>query len=857
MAAAFLLFFLLLPSARAVTLTIGVVNSSTSPCAFLLNESFDAPGAVLNFVPVNVSEVKDLSSELAQLRRIADLNLQAVLAEAELSQTRLFSELQLPHLMVPMALLPQHSLTPFGFIVRFLPDYQDEALLALLQNVKAYKKVFLLYSNSSEQYLEDMLRSFNNIEITGLSIGSNFSEDALLIQLMRTESMIEGLDQSELVFIPLILSPDFDNAVPNLLKAAMTAGLMNKNQLWIFPEFHLDPNFLLPYRFTNTRLVTFQMAELGSSRTFEGAIRVACSKAVRHLVKAAKSNNRNLTAAVIDLQNELVRSQVHFIGPTKKVAGALEHLGTWERTSENATTIMLDDRLSRKVVIRVGVVLKIPYYFYDLSGEIVGYSVDLFQAVAKPLHATIKWVVVTNPDEGVKNASTGEWSGLMGMLVRGEIDVIGQPIILNEDRRKVATVQTLLTSGVVNVRRTPKRRIEWFFHINPFSILSWIMLGIVLVLNSAFFYLMDILSPNGHGRVVMVRDDMGRLVPRLPRKRCGCCEQGLSFLEVLFYIFTTVIIAKLDLQPRRFSARIYMLFLWFFGFCLVTLYTGNLTGFLLQNSRRDPFAEVHLKRFENIVDIFWENTDDLFSRIINSSNAQTALVRDFALKQTSRSLLEPNFTTALERMRADDTQQLITQSVLAKYYQSRYCDLISGPHKLIVDKMGLVYLENRTLSERLKVSFKHLKKSSQFARLEATYFGFSTCQKSQRVIDEFDLCGIFCLLVGGILLGFFFSLCEWLQPCLRNNYAQLKLPKLLSGRTYQAQVIRIEEKGVWVKINKRPHKYFLQNTQLHREYNKSLTAKQLRIKMGDFFNVKYFGNDPVTKTKRFMKEDAL
>ena len=129
-----------------------------------------------------------------------------------------------------------------------------------------------------------------------------------------------------------------------------------------------------------------------------------------------------------------------------------------------------------------------------------GYCIDLLKMLISDLDLAVRLHVSEDGQYGSKNRTTGQWSGIIGELVRGDADIALSDLTVNHERLKVVDfTESFMDTGIgvlVKVDRHHHRN-DLAAFTAPFTVALWI--GIIIIIHVVLLcmWTLERLSPYG------------------------------------------------------------------------------------------------------------------------------------------------------------------------------------------------------------------------------------------------------------------------------------------------------------------------------------------------------------------------
>ncbi|PKU34411.1 hypothetical protein llap_15284 [Limosa lapponica baueri] len=140
--------------------------------------------------------------------------------------------------------------------------------------------------------------------------------------------------------------------------------------------------------------------------------------------------------------------------------------------------------------LTVTTILEDPYVMVR-SAELEGYCIDLLKALASMLHFSYRVKVVGDGQYGAVS-STGNWTGMIGEILRREADIAVAPLTVTSAREEVIsfTAPFLQTGiGILLRKDTVSQEMSFFHFLAPFSKETWTGLLFAYVLTCFCLFL--------------------------------------------------------------------------------------------------------------------------------------------------------------------------------------------------------------------------------------------------------------------------------------------------------------------------------------------------------------------------------
>lgn len=202
---------------------------------------------------------------------------------------------------------------------------------------------------------------------------------------------------------------------------------------------------------------------------------------------------------------------------------------------------------------------------YDASDsdQYEGYVKDLADSLANELNFKYKIKIVNDSKYGAVKEVNGSWSGMIGELVRNEVDMAIAPLTINYARQKVIDfTQPFMTTGISMMMKKPETEDrDYLAFLKPLSKEVWGCVLIALVVFSIIFYITS---------KAAIRSNEQN-------------NEKITFCASFCYSFGVLMYQVAGIFPKSISGRIASSFWWFFVFITITSYLANLTAQSVSN----------------------------------------------------------------------------------------------------------------------------------------------------------------------------------------------------------------------------------------------------------------------------------
>ena len=290
---------------------------------------------------------------------------------------------------------------------------------------------------------------------------------------------------------------------------------------------------------------------------------------------------------------------------TKPIVVGQYESGTLNMFHEGWPPTAVGTKSFRDIILKVSVILQKPYVIINENSKhqnencqkgltclgrdgmnycCFGYCIDLLKMLISDLDLAVRLHVSQDGKYGSKNSTTGQWSGIIGELVRGDADIALADLSDTQERWKVVDfTESFMNTGIgvlVKVDRHHHRNKLAAF-IAPFTVALWI--GIIIIIHVVLLcmWTLERLSPYGLREQRKLDEDL--------KYTFSLGETGWYTLGLIFPTF------QAEYRPRSTGTRCVSAC---FSFCVLiwmTSYTANLAAFLVVDIEEYSLSDAGIK----------------------------------------------------------------------------------------------------------------------------------------------------------------------------------------------------------------------------------------------------------------------
>ena len=267
---------------------------------------------------------------------------------------------------------------------------------------------------------------------------------------------------------------------------------------------------------------------------------------------------------------------------------------------------------------------------------------------------TIKIVEEYGIDEG-----NGNWSGIIGEVVRGQADLAVADLTINTEREKVVDFSMpFLDLGIsILYVSAQSKTLHLFSFMTPLSAIVW---GMMLVGGLAVSLAMFVIARISPFETAELDSEEGE-------------SPFVSLRHCLWFSVSSWVQQGCDFLPRAFSTRTIASFWWFFTLIMISSYTANLAAFLTIERMESPISSVQeLAKSEirygsissgSTLTFFKHSSDPFYKKMWNKMNA------------CDNCLLESNGKGISKVLQDAGSYAFFMESTTIEYHTERNCRL--------------------------------------------------------------------------------------------------------------------------------------------------------------------------------------
>ncbi|XP_070213010.1 glutamate receptor-like [Littorina saxatilis] len=197
-----------------------------------------------------------------------------------------------------------------------------------------------------------------------------------------------------------------------------------------------------------------------------------------------------------------------------------------------------------------------------------GIFIDVLDEIKR--RANLTYTIEASPDDSYGyERPTGNWTGLIGQLQSKKADLAVAPLTVFSKRANIVHfTYPVMSSGLRILYKVPdpwSEREAFSILLSPFTPGLWVVLLLMFIATSVFFYVIGRFSPYEDHAFV------GK----------AATYEGLTLLNSFLYTFTSLTFQGYTAAPRSMAGRFLAAFWWMFVLLVIAAYTASLCAIFL------------------------------------------------------------------------------------------------------------------------------------------------------------------------------------------------------------------------------------------------------------------------------------
>lgn len=449
----------------------------------------------------------------------------------------------------------------------------------------------------------------------------------------------------------------------------------------------------------------------------------------------------------------------------------LKKYGTWDRTNGLNITESFKRRVEDVVkslsnsTLRIAVVEAKPYVVPDSTAKngYRGFCIDLLDMIAESKNFTYSLYAV----DTYGNFKNGTWNGIMAELINRRADIgLGGMTITHEREQYVDFTKPYLTLGITILYRKPvPKPPDLFSFLSPLSIEVWVYMIAAYLCVSFMLFVIARFSPYEWCNPHPCNQDTDEV------------ENQFTILNSLWFTIGSLMQQGCEIAPRALSTRLVAGMWWFFTLIMISSYTANLAAFLtVERMVADITSADDLVKQSKIK--YGTYKDGSTAKFFENSKMETfKRMYNFMKSLPSEEIFVTSDEEAVKRVKAGGYAYL-GESTAVQFAMYRDCDLTNIGGNLDSKGYGIATPTDSPYREIFTTEILRLKEEQKIHELQTKWWqrelGAKECaveESSKGSASELsvdNVGGVFVVLMGGVVVGFFVAMCEFLWKARKN-----------------------------------------------------------------------------------------
>ncbi|XP_047500092.1 glutamate receptor ionotropic, kainate 2-like [Penaeus chinensis] len=395
-----------------------------------------------------------------------------------------------------------------------------------------------------------------------------------------------------------------------------------------------------------------------------------------------------------------------------------------------------------------------------------GFCIDLLNEIAEILK--FNFVLIPIKAYGSRNATTGEWNGMIKELLEDRGDMAVTDLTINFEREDaVDFTMPFMNLGISILYKKPQKMAPSLFSfLSPLSIEVWIYMITAYVGVSIVMYILARFSPYEWQNPHPCDPDPDTL------------ENQFTILNCLWFAIGSLMQQGCDFLPQAVSTRMVAGMWWFFTLIMISSYTANLAAFLTVERMESPIesADDLAKQTKIKYGLKEGGTTSVFFRDSKIPTYKHMWDTMNKYKEMGENVFTGSNKEGATRVsKSNGLYAFFMESTTIEYVIERECDLTQVGGLLDSKSYGIALQPGSPYKGVLDVAILTLQSRGRFHTLKEKWFrqkrGGGKCKEEaggSSMASELNLPnvgGVFVVLIGGMGLALVVALGEFVLYC--------------------------------------------------------------------------------------------
>ncbi|KAI4902804.1 hypothetical protein NFI96_011179 [Prochilodus magdalenae] len=390
--------------------------------------------------------------------------------------------------------------------------------------------------------------------------------------------------------------------------------------------------------------------------------------------------------------------------------------------------------------LRVTTIKQEPYTMTKGS-EWEGYCIDLLSTLASKLGFKYDIHLVKDGRYGVKD-ERGDWSGMIGEVVRGEADLAMAPLTLTAVREAaVDMTKPFMQTGLSFIMRKDiaSDDSQYLSFLNLFSTEMWMGILVAYLLTSFCIYLAARISPFEWDQ---------------PQTE----DNHFTISHSFWYTIGALTLQGAGPHPKAFSGRVITAIWWMFSLVVLASYFANLSSWLHSDNKQLSIKSFEDLANQNVIQYGTLKASSSLAFFKNSNNPTYRRIYENMERQQSYS---QSMDEGIRRAQ-EENYAFIGESVSLDLAVARYCNLIRCPDIIGMRGYSIAAPLGSPMMKNLSIAILQLSESGELDYLRSKWWASSCVAENAQAspLKASNLKGVFLLLALGLGVGIAMALME-------------------------------------------------------------------------------------------------
>ncbi|XP_051895466.1 probable glutamate receptor [Pristis pectinata] len=361
--------------------------------------------------------------------------------------------------------------------------------------------------------------------------------------------------------------------------------------------------------------------------------------------------------------------------------------------------------------LMVTTILQEPFIMVKATGGYEGFCIDLLQLFSERLNFSYDIQLVKDGFYGTK-LENGQWTGLLGELMRKEADVAIAPLTITRLREsEFDFTRPFMSVGIsILVRKdTNSQSTGLFQFLSPFSPETWFSLLFAYIMTCFCMFLAARLSPSEWSE------------PEVESNR-------FSLLDSFWFGIGALALQGVGPHPRALSTRTIGMVWWLFVIIFLVTYATNFGASLNSENQRPIIKSFNDLAKQNEIEygtvhggstfqFFKQSKIPVYHKIYSTMNSKIDSVLVGTMNEGTERVLASNYA-------------LIGESATIDLAAARDCNLMRVPDVAAVRGYGIATRRGDSLRNNLSLAILELEESGHLHQLKAKWWR-SSCNEGE------------------------------------------------------------------------------------------------------------------------------